>query len=48
MEGEEESYSQMRDWLQNTGSPMSRIDKAVFTDERPIDKYSYKDFSIKR
>ncbi|KAF4522009.1 hypothetical protein B566_EDAN010858 [Ephemera danica] len=33
-------------WLSSTGSPSSKIDKAEFRNEKPIEKYSFKDFSV--
>lgn len=35
-------------WLQNKGSPSSRIDKAEFSAMKPIDDYSFQSFGIKR
>ncbi|OCT84180.1 acylphosphatase-2 isoform X2 [Xenopus laevis] len=34
----------MKNWLQNVGSPMSRIDKAVFSNEREIPALEYNNF----
>ncbi|KAG8229539.1 hypothetical protein J437_LFUL009013 [Ladona fulva] len=47
MEGPKKEIDQMKHWLQYTGSPMSRIDKAVFTNEKDIDKYSFTNFSVR-
>ena len=38
----------MRSWLQTTGSPQSRIEKAVFRNQRQIDNFSYDTFKIVR
>ena len=35
-------------WLSKKGSPSSRIDKAVFNDDRTIDKPTYESFVIKK
>ncbi|CAG9764870.1 unnamed protein product [Ceutorhynchus assimilis] len=48
LEGNPNKIADMKNWLQTTGSPESRIDKAVFTDERNIEKFSFKSFTIKR
>ncbi|EDV93500.1 GH18239 [Drosophila grimshawi] len=40
--------NEMKHWLQTTGSPSSRIDKAVFTETKEISNYNFNDFSIKR
>lgn len=34
-------------WLQSTGSPSSRIDQAVFKNEREVDQAKFKRFSIR-
>ena len=41
LEGETSKISSMKTWLQTTGSPSSRIDKAVFSQERKVDAYSF-------
>ena len=48
LEGEVDALNSMKDWLQRTGSPMSRIDRAVFTEEREIREYSFDTFKIVR
>lgn len=35
-------------WLEKTGSPQSRIDKAVFQNQHDITKFTYDSFSIRR
>ncbi|XP_050688198.1 acylphosphatase-2-like isoform X1 [Eriocheir sinensis] len=47
LEGSHRELSLMKDWLQRTGSPSSRIEKAEFKNEKEIDDYSFKNFSIK-
>ncbi|KAJ9601550.1 hypothetical protein L9F63_000293, partial [Diploptera punctata] len=34
-------------WLKYTGSPMSRIDKAEFRNEKCIDSYTFSDFKVR-
>uniref|UniRef100_A0A1B6F9J5 Acylphosphatase n=1 Tax=Cuerna arida TaxID=1464854 RepID=A0A1B6F9J5_9HEMI len=46
MEGEQRQIEAMKKWLQETGSPMSKIEKAVFKNEKKLDNYTYKDFSV--
>ncbi|KAJ8925267.1 hypothetical protein NQ315_009095 [Exocentrus adspersus] len=48
IEGNPSKIGEMKQWLQKTGSPQSRIDKAVFTNEKDISKFSYDSFKIKR
>ncbi|ODN05749.1 Acylphosphatase-1 [Orchesella cincta] len=49
MEGPRPEIEQMKHWLQNTGSPMSRISRAVFKNEKVIEAYSFpKVFDIAR
>lgn len=48
MEGEPDKVEKMKQWLKSTGSPLSRIDKANFTNERKISNFSYDTFSIRR
>ncbi|CAI9546518.1 unnamed protein product [Staurois parvus] len=37
----------MKNWLQKVGSPMSRIDKAVFSNERQIANVEFSNFKTK-
>lgn len=46
MEGDAASIDQMKNWLQKTGSPMSRIDKASFSKEQLIESYSFDNFKV--
>ena len=49
LEGETSKIAAMKTWLQTTGSPSSRIDKAVFSKEREVNEYSFpEEFQIKR
>ena len=48
MEGELASVSAMKTWLQKTGSPSSRIERTVFSNERKISQYSFDTFKIIR
>lgn len=40
-------YFPRKDWLRHTGSPMSKIEKCVFKNERHISKEEFTDFFIK-
>nr|XP_023016662.1 acylphosphatase-1-like [Leptinotarsa decemlineata]XP_023016663.1 acylphosphatase-1-like [Leptinotarsa decemlineata] len=48
IEGMPSRVNQMKTWLQKTGSPSSRIDKAVFTNEKDINQHTYDSFKIKK
>lgn len=41
-------YCIRKHWLQNKGSPSSSIDKAVFSEMKSLDDYTFKSFNIKR
>ena len=41
LEGETSKIETMKKWLKTDGSPSSRIDKAVFSDEKSISEYSF-------
>ena len=46
MQGSEDKIAEMKKWLQETGSPASVIDHAVFSNEHEIEKPSFSDFQI--
>lgn len=46
MQGSEDKVMQMKQWLQETGSPASEIDHAVFSNEHEVESLSYSDFQI--
>jgi len=49
LEGPSNKVRSMKKWLQTTGSPSSRIDKAVFSDECEVSQYSFQSgFEIRR
>ncbi|XP_028141150.1 acylphosphatase-2 [Diabrotica virgifera virgifera] len=48
IEGPTKNVEEMKLWLQETGSPSSRIDKAVFSNQKTINQYTYDSFKIKR
>jgi len=48
LEGDVENVNLMKSWLQKTGSPQSRIDKAVFNNQRQINSYNFDSFRIIR
>lgn len=48
IQGPPEKIAKMKTWLQNTGSPSSRIDKAEFKNESDINEFTFTDFEIIR
>ncbi|UJR23398.1 hypothetical protein I4U23_026406 [Adineta vaga] len=48
MEGVKLNIDEMKEWLQKTGSPKSKITKTEFTNEKSIDKLTTDTFIIKR
>ena len=48
MQGEVENVEQMRVWLKQKGSPLSKIEKAEFLNERDISSLEFTEFSIHR
>ncbi|XP_077291449.1 acylphosphatase-2-like [Arctopsyche grandis] len=48
IEGPETQVQSMKHWLEFTGSPMSKIDRVKFDNERQINEYTFNDFSVKR
>jgi len=48
MQGPRDRIDEMKIWLQKTGSPASRIDQAVISNERDIEEYEFSDFSVHR
>uniref|UniRef100_A0A336MHT4 Acylphosphatase n=1 Tax=Culicoides sonorensis TaxID=179676 RepID=A0A336MHT4_CULSO len=48
LEGEQKPVDEMKIWLQTKGSPTSRIDKAVFSEMKEIENYTFNGFGIKR
>lgn len=48
LEGDEGRMKQMQQWLQTTGSPKSKIEKANFSECKIIKEFSIKNFTIKR
>ncbi|CAH1109735.1 unnamed protein product [Psylliodes chrysocephalus] len=48
IQGSPEKINEMKTWLQEVGSPSSRIDKTVFTNEKYLSKYTFSSFQIKR
>ncbi|KAM4723063.1 acylphosphatase-2-like [Rhinophrynus dorsalis] len=47
VQGSKEIVEIMKNWLKNVGSPMSRIDKAIFSNERQIPALEYSNFKTK-
>ncbi|KAM7456029.1 hypothetical protein BLSTO_03218 [Blastocystis sp. subtype 1] len=48
MQGSVDRINEMKEWLQHTGSPLSHIECATFTNERSVDKVEFDSFSIRR
>merc|ERR1712105_32934 len=46
LEGDQARVSEMRSWLETTGSPQSRIDRAEFRNVRQINNFSFEHFKI--
>ncbi|XP_069036316.1 acylphosphatase-2-like isoform X2 [Lepisosteus oculatus] len=47
VQGPQDVVEIMKDWLRRIGSPMSRIDKATFSNEREIPALEFKSFTTK-
>ncbi|KAK3094213.1 hypothetical protein FSP39_025490, partial [Pinctada imbricata] len=47
VQGPQQEVNIMKVWLEKEGSPMSKIDRCVFTNERSIDSVEYKSFSVR-
>ncbi|XP_071503984.1 acylphosphatase-1-like [Diadema antillarum] len=45
-QGSMDKISQMKRWLRTKGSPKSRIDKAVFSNEQEIETLTFQTFDI--
>ncbi|XP_073484668.1 acylphosphatase-2 [Aquarana catesbeiana] len=45
VQGPEDRVNSMKAWLSKVGSPSSRIDRTVFSDEKDISQLQYKGFS---
>lgn len=48
LEGPSKNVEEMKRWLQETGSPKSIIEKAVFTNEKEISSLSFNNFDIRK
>ncbi|XP_059161046.1 acylphosphatase-2-like isoform X1 [Physella acuta] len=46
IEGPEDKIKIMKKWLQETGSPKSRIEKCVFKDEKKVDSKHFHGFTV--
>eukprot|EP00955_Chlamydomonas_euryale_P090913 364584-Chlamydomonas_euryale.AAC.2 len=44
MQGDSVQVEEMKHWLSKVGSPKSSIERAVFTEERPIEACTFQDF----
>uniref|UniRef100_A0A1I8NIF5 acylphosphatase n=1 Tax=Musca domestica TaxID=7370 RepID=A0A1I8NIF5_MUSDO len=47
IQGPPEAFNQMKIWLEKTGSPTSRIDKAIFGQIKEIESFTFDNFSIR-
>ncbi|KAM4695315.1 acylphosphatase-2 [Discoglossus pictus] len=47
VQGPEDKVNSMKAWLSKVGSPSSRIDRTVFSDEKEISKMQFNGFSTK-
>mmetsp|Transcript_1236 Transcript_1236/g.3323 ORF Transcript_1236/g.3323 Transcript_1236/m.3323 type:complete len:122 (-) Transcript_1236:989-1354(-) len=48
MQGDSVQVEEMKHWLSKVGSPKSSIERAVFTEERPIEACTFQDFEVRR
>jgi len=48
MQGKEDSVNKMKSWLQKTGSPKSKIDRAEFKSIREIQKLEFASFDVRK
>lgn len=48
MQGPREAIDNMKLWLEKVGSPKSKIEKADFRNESPINKCAFRTFEIRR
>lgn len=48
IEGPEDKINAMKQWLEKTGSPQSRVTRAVFSALKAIDTPVYERFTIRR
>merc|ERR1712029_274224 len=48
LEGEQKQIELMKAWLQNVGSPSSKITKAELTCQKDIAEYTFQNFSIRK
>uniref|UniRef100_A0A3Q0RWS5 Acylphosphatase-like domain-containing protein n=1 Tax=Amphilophus citrinellus TaxID=61819 RepID=A0A3Q0RWS5_AMPCI len=47
VQGPRDKVSDMKHWLKSVGSPSSRIDRAVFSNEREISKLEIRGFTTR-
>ncbi|XP_078000646.1 acylphosphatase-1-like isoform X1 [Glandiceps talaboti] len=47
MQGQADKIRTMKHWLENKGSPLSSIHKAVFFNEKPIQNVDFSEFKVK-
>jgi acylphosphatase len=47
LQGSRKALDAMKHWLQNTGSPQSRISKCIFSNESELEKAQFSDFKVR-
>ena len=47
LEGTVDMLAIMKEWFRNEGSPRSRIDRAIFRNEKEIEQYTFKGFYVR-
>uniref|UniRef100_A0A1I8NLM8 acylphosphatase n=1 Tax=Stomoxys calcitrans TaxID=35570 RepID=A0A1I8NLM8_STOCA len=47
IEATPEAFAEMKTWLEKTGSPTSRIDKAVFGETKENSNFTFENFSVR-
>ncbi|XP_031347337.1 acylphosphatase-2-like isoform X2 [Photinus pyralis] len=48
MEGNDDKINEMKKWLETIGSPLSKIEKTDFRNQKEITELTFSNFSVKR
>ncbi|XP_023932966.1 acylphosphatase-2-like [Lingula anatina] len=48
VQGKESKVKEMKEWLQKTGSPKSKIERSEFKNERTIEKTEFSSFNVRK
>ncbi|XP_030040919.1 acylphosphatase-2 [Manduca sexta] len=48
LQGQQGAIEDMKNWLEKVGSPKSKIEKASFRNESPINNCAFRNFDIRR